>query len=233
MAEMIMNNTKYIAILLGLLAGYPLMWQRRKKVGLEESWQVFILCVFFTAASVLSALLFASFEKMITGRPFSFGAISIYGIYFFCPLMLLAAARGKRDRIRNGFDLYALYAMPSLFFLRINCMISGCCGGIPISGTGLHWPTRQAEMVFYAAMLIVLIRREKQGASPGHGFPLLMASYGCFRFIVEWFRISEGTSPLHLAHLWSVLAAALGFAIFFELKKRDVTAAVHKGRMRV
>lgn len=227
---MILNNSKYIAILMGLLAGFPLMWQIRSKIGLQKSWQVLLLCLFFTVTSVFSALLFASFEKLITGHGFSIGAISTYGIYFFCPLMLLAVTGGKRDLIRNGFDMYAIYAMPSLFFLRINCLLSGCCGGTSIFGTHLHWPTRQAEMVFYAVMLIVLIRREKQGAPPGQGFPLIMASYGCFRFIVEWFRISEGTSLLHLAHMWSVLAAAFGLALFFELNRSAGTAGLQKGR---
>ena len=232
MLDMILDQSKYLAILFGLAAGFPLMWQRRERVGLRKGWQVLLLCILFTVVSVASALLFASFEKLISGNGLSFGAISTYGVYFFCPLILVPFARGRKDRIKNGADLFALYALPSLFFLRINCMISGCCGGTVIHGTNLRWPTRQAELVFYAVMLAALIYREKQGAASGQAFPLLMASYGCFRFVEEWFRISDGTSALHLAHLWSVLAAALGLAIYFELRRRSAAVPSSKKRRK-
>ena len=229
MIEMILDHSKYLSLILGLLAGFPLMWQRRSKIGLNKAWQVALLCILFTVASVISALLFASFEKLISGQGLSFGAISTYGVYFFCPWILLAVNGKRRGRIKNGFDLFAIYALPSLFFLRINCLISGCCGGIMIPGTNLHWPTRQAELVFYAVMLVVLLLLEKRGAPSGQGFPLLMAAYGCFRFVEEWFRISEGNNAFHLAHLWSILAAALGMAIYYEMQKQG-KASIRKRR---
>ena len=226
MLDMILDHSKYIALFLGLAAGFPLMWRRRERLGFQTWWQILFLCLFFTTASVLSALLFASFERLVTGGGLAFGAISTYGVYFFCPLFLFLAAKASRVGIRDGFDLYAIYALPSLFFLRINCLISGCCGGTHIPGTELHWPTRQAEMLFYAAMLLVFLRREKRGAAAGQNFPLLMAAYGCFRFVEEWVRETSGSSALHLAHLWSVLAAALGLSICIELQSRRARVAV-------
>lgn len=163
-------------------------------------------------------MLFAGIESLIAGEGFRFGAISTYGVYFICPVLLIFAAKICQKDIRSVFDVFALYAMPSLFLIRCNCLLSGCCGGTEIPGTGLHWPTREAEMLFYVFMLIFLIRREKNGALKGTAFPLLMIFYGGFRFIEEWFRAASGAGMIHLAHLWSLIAIAIGCSVYFELK---------------
>lgn len=166
-------------------------------------------------------MLFAGIENLISGEGFRFSAISTYGVYFICPFFLLAFAKIGRREIRGLFDVFALYAMPSLFLIRCNCLMAGCCGGTEIPGTNLHWPTREAEMLFYIFMLFFLIRREKNGAVRGTAFPLLMICYGGFRFVEEWFRDLPGAGTIHLAHLWSLIAIAAGCSIYFELKTHE------------
>lgn len=216
MGEILMEQSKYIAVLLGLLAGFPLVWKRRARLGLKDAWQVGLLCLAYSTFSVAAALVFAGVESLLSGEGFRLGAISTYGVYFFCPVFLLLLARALKKPGREWMDVFALYALPSLFLLRINCLISGCCGGRQIGSTGLHWPTREAEMVFYGILLLVLLRRERTGAQPGTAFPLLTAAYGAFRFMEEWFRTGTGGSLLHLAHGWSVLACILGLGFYFE-----------------
>lgn len=217
MPEQFLGYSKYFMVLLGWLAGAPLVWTRRGRLGLERPWQAALTGLGFSCASVASALLFASLEGLLRGNGFRFGAISTYGVYFIAPALLALLARGAGMDAGSLFDVFALYALPSLFLLRINCLISGCCGGRAIGNTGLHWPTRQAEMVFYAVMLLALLRREKAGAAKGTAFPLLTASYGVFRFVEEWFRAGDGPGLIHLAHGWSLAAAVLGFGLYFEL----------------
>lgn len=217
MLEFVIDHVKYIVILLGLLAGFPLVWRRRERLGLHDPSQAALACSLLTALSVGSAMLFAALESAISGGTVSLGAVSTYGVYFICPILLLLLARVLKRDAKSWFDVYALYALPSLFLLRCNCLVSGCCSGRPIADTGLHWPTRQAELVFYAAMLLVLLRREKADAPAGTAFPLLMASYGAFRFIEEWFREAQGAGLIHLAHAWSVAAIVIGLGLYFEL----------------
>lgn len=214
------EHGKYIAVLVGIFAGYPLVWRRWDRLTGKSPLQALLLCLIFSVFSVAAALLFASFEGLITGKGWSFGAISTYGIYFLCAPALMLLARALKEDVRNWLDVYALYAMPSLFLLRCNCLLAGCCGGRAIPGTELHWPTREAEMVFYVVMLLVLLRKEKQGAAPGTGFPLLMAAYGTFRFVEEWFRAGTGNSLVHLAHGWSILSIVIGLGFYYECKRK-------------
>lgn len=217
--DWVTDNAKYIAVLLGILLGWPLLLRRQPIRRPGQSLRALLLAVGLSAVSVASAMLFAAMESLLGGSTQSFGAISTYGIYLIAPLLLLAVAAALKLDARQLFDDYALYALPSLFLLRINCLLAGCCGGTQIAHTGLTWPTRQAEMLFYAIMLLVLLRREKRGAPPGTGFPLLMMCYAAFRFEVEWFRTVEPPAALHIAHIWSVLTFIIGLLLYLKIRK--------------
>lgn len=218
--EVIGEYGKYIAILAGLISGLPLVWQRREKLAVKSAAGSLAVCIMFSAFSVLSALLFGCLESVISGNGMTFSAISTYGIYSICPLLILLVCRFTGKEAKAVFDVYALYALPSLFFLRINCMAAGCCGGRQIGLTELHWPTRQAEMIFYLIMFVILLKREHK-TKAGTAFPLLTGAYGIFRFFCEWLREADTGSLVHLAHGWSCLAAVIGLGIYFELANED------------
>ena len=211
MNDIFLKYSVYGAVFLGILAGYPLM----QYLNRQRTAAVLIRCAVFSAVSVISVLLFASFEKVISGQGFSVGAVSTYGVYLFAPFLLFAVYRKDREYI---FDSYAVYVLPSLFLQRIRCLINGCCGGVPIGNTGLHWPVREAEMLFYAVMLFVLLKQFREnGGFTGEWFPLLMMSYGVFRFAEEFVR--EGTALFHPAHLWSLISILVGYSIYIEIRK--------------
>ncbi len=217
MLTFLLDNAKYIAVISGFLAGMPIVGKRRGRLGLKRQWQTALVCMMFSVFSVLSAVIFAGFESVLGGKGFVFNAISTYGIYFICPFLIMAAAKPMGIDRRKIMDVYALYAMPSLFFLRINCLISGCCEGCRIGHTGFFWPTRELEMAFYALALLWLLRRERRKTVDGTAFPLLMAAYGAFRFAVEWMRDTEADTFFHLAHWWSLAAVIIGISVYSEL----------------
>ncbi|MBR3356623.1 MAG: prolipoprotein diacylglyceryl transferase [Solobacterium sp.] len=211
MIDLLMKYSVYGAVILGIQAGYPLMQYMQRR----QTAAALFRCAVFSALSVISVLLFASFEKAVSGRGFSIGAVSTYGVYLFAPCLLYAVYRQDRRCI---FDSYAVYVIPSQFLQRIRCLMNGCCGGTPIGSTGLHWPVREAELLFYAVMLFVLMKTfRKNGGFTGELFPVLMMSYGVFRFAEEFFR--EGNTLFHLAHLWSLISVLIGYSIYIEIRK--------------
>ena len=104
---------------------------------------------------------------------------------------------------------------------RINCIVSGCCSGLVIPGTHVHFPTRELEILYYIVMLILLIPRVKKSKNPGSIYPLYMASYGAFRFIDEFFRTSSTGMLFHLSHVWAAIAFAAGLSIYIEINARN------------
>lgn len=215
MMEIIKQYGIYIFVGVGLLAGVPVVWIHRERAGVKSPWGVALLCVIYSLGSLLSAMLFAKIEGWLSDGPG--GRISTYGIYLIGPFILMLAAKILRMNVAGVLDIFALYAMPSMFMMRIDCLISGCCAGLPIFETGFTWPTRETEMIFYVVMLVILWRMLKKNEIPGRLLPLLMVSYGCFRFVNQWFR-DDGSVGWHMSHGWSVLCAFIGLSLLLEFQ---------------
>lgn len=176
-----------------------------------------------TVFGVFCVMIFAVLETMDLSN---FGNLSLFGGVFFMPFYYFAVSKLFKADIYKTFDIFTICIIFTLMCSRINCLHAGCCKGMVIPGTeGLRWPTREAEIVFYIVLLIWLGRRVKAGKSHGELYPLYMLSYGIFRFIDEFFRVSESGRLFHISHLWSVLAFCIGMSVYVEIKKRNFSKA--------
>lgn len=180
-----------------------------------QRWAVPLLAVLHTGFGVLSVRCMGFLE---TG---SGGNMSLYGGMFLMPAFYGAVARTGRKKAADVFDVFTVCMLFTLLCARVNCIFSGCCAGLPIPGTGLHWPTRQLEILYYIAALAVMAPKAKNGQRRGMLYPLYMVSYGGFRFVTEFFRVSASGQLLHPAHLWSALAVGLGISIAAELQTKQ------------
>ncbi len=185
-----------------------------------------------TVFGVFCVMIFAVLETMSLSN---FGNLSLFGGVFLMPFYYFAVSKLFKSDIYKTFDIFTICIIFTLMCSRINCIHSGCCKGMVIPGTeGLRWPTREAEIVFYIVLLIWLGRKVKAGKSRGELYPLYMLSYGIFRFIDEFFRVSESRTLFHISHLWSVLAFCIGMSVYVEIKRRNFPdLRLHKaGRKR-
>ena len=219
MKDILIEHSKLLAVMIGILLGYPLLWQKKEKLHTDHPAKVFLVCLLFSFLSVLSAALFASFERIITGNGITFGGVSTYGVYFLCPLfLLLITPKGRKAGI---LDCLAFYAVPSLVLQRVSCFITNCCYGNHLFSVSFKWPVRESEILFYILIFLFLLKKEKdQNVKEGALFPYLMIGYGIFRFINEFFRYTEGGGLFHLAHVWSLLSVIAGWSVLSELVKK-------------
>lgn len=220
--DLLRENSKNIALTLCWIWGTVVCFHGRRILKLRSFFPCVFISFAVTLISVFATMIFAYIEGLAGGIRVAFGATYLYGIYFISPLILWILSKVTLRNYAEVMDLYAVYAVPCLFLLRCNCLIAGCCMGRQISGSTLHWPTREIELVFYAIVFMLLIKR-KDHCVEGTQFPLLMALYGPFRFVIEWFRVSDYETWLHPAHIWSVIAAFGGFALYTELNKTRVS----------
>lgn len=191
----------------------------REKLSLK--WPAaLILAVLHTIAGVFCVKVFAVAEY---GFDLSrVGNMSLFGGVFFMPVFYFLGAKLFKRKVADVFDVFAICMIFTVMCARIGCIVSGCCRGLPISGTGLYWPTREAEIVFYIVFLILTVRKSKAPAAGGRIYPLYMATYGLFRFICEWFRASDSIYPFHLAHFWALLSLCIGVSIYAEMKSKTM-----------
>lgn len=171
-----------------------------------------------TLFGVLCVMSFAMLEEF---RLSAFGNMSIFGATFFMPILFFAFSKlGKRSPA-DVFDIGCISMMFTLMCSRFNCLVTGCCYGIPFFGTGHLWPTRELEIAFYIVMIAILGYRAKKDRSNGTNYPIYMIAYGTFRFVTEWVRHYSGSSVIHRAHVWAVISLVLGISILSEIKNKQ------------
>ena len=210
--------------LLTLLAGAAaatFIWLIIVRKRLEIKWYAaLVLSVLHVLCGVLCVKFFAVIEA---GFDFSkFSGQSLFGAVFFLPLFYFIGAKLFKRKNPDVFDCFTVPMVFTLFCARISCLLTGCCLGAYIPGTEARFPTREAELVFYAVLLAFLVPRVIKNRSRGNIYPIFMIAYGAFRFVCEFFRESSSfPGAFHLSHLWALITLALGLSIFFEIKRKS------------
>lgn len=208
------------SLLILLAAGFAFtaVWLILLRKRLSMAWYAAILiAIAHTVYGVLTVKVFAFLE---TGfRADSLGNMSLFGGVFLMPLAYWLGAKLSKRPYREVFDIFTPCMIFTVMCARVNCILSGCCAGLPIPGVnGMRFPTREAEILFYLILLAFLCPRAWKGRSRGRAYPVYMIGYGAFRFIIEFFRVSESRSVFHLAHLWALITLLFGVSIYAEMK---------------
>ena len=219
-AAWLQDNALYLLLALGTI--FNIFWlfnfQDRLKM---KWWAVLLISVLHTVYGVLTVMLFAFAESGF--NPDSLGNMSIFGGVFLMPIAYFLGANLFKRKPGEVFDIFLICMMFTLMCARIYCIISGCCKGCLIFGSETaRWPTRELEVVFYIVLLIIFGRRVKRNESRGELYPAYMFLYGIFRFITEFFRVSERSAGIfHLSHLWALISFGLGVSLYYELKSKN------------
>jgi hypothetical protein len=152
-------------------------------------------------------------------------------------LLLLAA----RQPLLPTLDLLSLGLAVQLGVGRLGCSLSGCCYGLP-SSWGLVAPAdcgqppagvRRLPVVLLEAVGWLLIAGASAlalaAAPPGTAFVLLLLLYGLLRSALEPLRGDpvRRWRGLRLVQLQAGLCAAAGFALAWELRQRQLPAALN------
>lgn len=215
-----MSDEISLIILLSVGAAFSLAWLIFMREQLNMKWYVAIpLAILHTLYGVLTVKFFAFLESGFK----SFGGQSLYGAVFLMPLAYWLGAKLSHREPSEVFDVFTPCMAFTLMCSRVGCIISGCCKGIPIPGLGgVRVPTREAEIIFYIVLLILLCPRIVRKQTGGRAYPVYMMAYGVFRFVTEFLRESDNTTIFHRAHIWSLITLILGVCIYVEINNRKI-----------
>ncbi len=204
--------------LLAAAAVFTVLWLflQRKRLNIRIP-SILILSVLHVILGVLCVKLFAALENFRMG---DFQRMSLFGAVFGLPLFYWIGAKLTNRKVSDIFDVFVVPTVFTLACARVNCLLSGCCLGRIISGTEHRWPTREAELVFYAILLPILIVSGKKRNTEGTLWPIYMAAYGAFRFFIEFFRESAANTLFHLSHIWAMVCFLIGLSVLLEIKLR-------------
>lgn len=190
------------------------VWTQRERLAMRLRW-VLPLSILHVAVGVGCVKAFAILEA---GSLSVAGNMSLFGAVFLLPVFYWLGARLTKRKPGTVFDVFVVPMVFTLACARVNCIIFGCCRGQCIPGTDFRYPTREAELVFYAVLLAWMLLKTKQGDTGGKLYPIYMIAYGIFRFIIEFFREGRG-AVFHMAHIWAALCLITGLSFYLELKR--------------
>ena len=212
-----------LILLLSAGAVFTAVWLILLRKRLDMPWYAAIpLAILSTVYGVLTAKVFAFLESGFNTD--SLGNMSLFGGVFFMPLAYWLGAKLSKRSYREVFDVFTPCMIFTVMCARINCIVSGCCIGLPIPGmNGVRFPTREAEILFYIILLICLCPRVLKGKYRGQAYPIYMISYGAFRFVEEFFRSADTSSVFHRAHIWALITLIIGISIYAEIKSETAT----------
>ena len=191
----------------------------RKKLN-AKWWEITVLCLIHTTYGVLTVLFFAILESGFDITVV--GSISLFGGIFFMPLMYFVYAKIKNIPLSIVFDVFSIALASTLFFARLNCLHAGCCQGIIMDSNGIRWPAREIDLLAHLLFIIFAAPRIISNQSKGKLYPYYMIIYGLTRFANEWLRENESSSPIHIAHIWSIVSFVIGttFIIIIHSKQK-------------
>ena len=206
-----------LLLILTFAALFTIEWLLAVRKRLNMPWYAAVLLgALHVVYGVFCVRVFARMEGAGSG------SMSLFGAVFFMPVAYYLGAKLFKRPMAEVFDLFAVPMIFTLLCARCNCLIAGCCLGTFIPGMELRWPTREVEVIFYAAFLIVFIPRVLKKKTHGEVYPFYMLSYGVLRFILEFLRVTDRTESLfHLSHVWALISAGIGLAFVLYLRKKN------------
>lgn len=221
----ISNN--FLWIMLSISAVFTMIWLLMLRERLRLVWYMAIpIAVLHVIYGVFCVRVFARMEG--AGN----GAMSLFGAVFFMPIAYYIGARLSKRSVVEVFDIFTIPLVFTLMLARVNCLHAGCCLGRLIGSTGMRWPTRETELIFYILFLAIMIPKVRKGKTQGTAYPIYMTSYGGFRLIIEFFREASTNTLFHLSHLWAITAIALGVSVYIKQRNKTIKRGLSDKKRR-
>ena len=213
------GRTLLICMIFGFLG--VLLWWLKFQKQLNLQWkEAVVLSLGHFVIGTIAMRMWAILE--VGGNLEEAANLRLYGAMFLLPPFYFAWAKLTKRDVMLTMDISGICGIIGLVIGRINCMLSGCCEGMPMFfGSEMRWPLREIELIYCAVVLIYYGRKILKGTDRGQILPKLMISYGVIRFIMEWVR-EEYTGTLgifHLAHIWSLIAIVVGAVMYYKVRK--------------
>ncbi len=219
MLDFCRNNSLAIFLFLGAIGMFTCMVYRRKMYSLSLL-QCALLALLLTLVGVAGAKLMFAAENRFQ----SWDGVSFFGSVYLIPILMPLIGFLFRKKPGQVMDICAPCVAFMIACLRINCFISGCCGGwtICISSICFSWPTQMMDSIGDLAIMCWMLKREERKGSDGKLYPYFLVAYGALRFFIEFLRDTP-KDWLTLSHgqCFSLVAAFIGLLWLRMIKQKE------------
>ena len=183
-------------------------WMQMKR------WKGAVVALTITLAGTVGAVALAYVESGLIG------GTSFYGAVFIMPLVFLPIARMMGEPYGRVMDLCGPAGGVMQCIMKINCWISGCCGGRYIYNE-ISFPSQLVESANGLLLAFVILGMSKKKPGRGDLYPWFMVLYGCTRFVLNLMRGEANTFLLGMkaGNFWSLISIAWGILWLAGIRK--------------
>ena len=214
-----MAPERIIAIVIGAVAMFIVMFLRRKQYPQVAVWKLPIICVMLTVCGVLGTLLLFYIENGHFGGTSFFGAVLLVPILML-PVLLLRIPYGTL------MDICATAECAMLAVMKLDCLAGGCCYGKLLydqNGIVIRFPSQIVEMITILIIMFVLFRLDKKETNKHKLYPYYLILYGATRAVLNYCR--GGISPLVWiipnGTFWGLFSVLMGLACLQRIKRKE------------
>ena len=201
------------------------------------------LCVVLTI--IVAILGYSSTKVMYFIENNAWLGQSFYGAVLFFPIVLFPLSLLFRIKLNKLLDYETISGLSVLIWYKLNCYISGCCGGKVLyykaGGVPAYFPSQIVEMIVAILIILSLLLFEKKGLFKNCLYPLFLIMYGTTRFILNYYRweTDEFVLGLTAGAFWSIVSVIIGviwiISYFFynylqtrkHLSKKEICDSTH------
>ena len=157
------------------------------------------------------------------------GGTSFYGAVFFVPVIFPLLAKLLHESRADLLDICAPAECIMLAIMKVQCTLSGCCGGREITIPGsleiVRFPSQIAELINALILFAILFWISSKKKRRGSIYPIYMLLYGCTRFVLSIFRESWVTTEMFLPYgnIWSLLSISLSILWLIQIQRKSMS----------
>ena len=140
---------------------------------------------------------------------------SLYGAVLFEPLIMILLGLLIKIKPVEMLELGAPTGCLSVVFLKIQCLITGCCYGRILwhqdNGRPVRFPSQIAEMIVGIILLFVMIKIIQSPKNQKCVYAWFLLLYGSTRFFLNLLRDTEPfILGMSAGCFWSLLSCIIG-----------------------
>jgi len=150
---------------------------------------------------------------------------SFYGAVLFEPLIMIPLGLLIKIKPVEMLELGAPTGCLSLLFLKIQCLITGCCYGKILwyhdNGRPVRFPSQIIEMLVGLILLFVLMKIIQSEKHRRYVYAWFLLLYGSTRFFLNLLRDTEPfILGMSAGCFWSLIAIAIGGGVLLYKRFR-------------
>ena len=185
-------------------------WLVNKQINLP-TWKV----VVFTVSVVLIGAFCGKLMRVIEAGTWT--GISYYGALLIAPFPMLAIGYLLKMKPTQTLMMCAPAGCMALVFMKIQCMITGCCYGRILgyqdNGRPIRFPSQIVEMIVGIILLLVLMKIIQSEKHQKYVYAWFLLLYGSTRFFLNLLRDTEPfVLGMSAGCFWSLISCIVGGA---------------------